>query len=296
MKTLVAIRNAVTSKVGRQVLTVQKHSPTLLFAGGVIGVVAAAVLASRATLKLEEELDEHVRLMEKINVAEDVEQFTEKDTAKARAIVYVRTFGRIARLYAPAVATGSISIFMLTGSHMILTRRNLAVTAAYASMEKAFEEYRKRVIEEYGEDADEKMRHGAFSTEVVQTDNGELTLKRFQFPTDMSRYARFFDDTNQNWSPVAEYNRIFLEAQQNWATNMLNARGHLFLNEVYDHLGMERSQEGSVVGWLRGVGDSFVDFGLFARDGSRQLRLFVNGGEPSVLLDFNVCGVIWDKI
>jgi hypothetical protein len=298
MSALVNIRNAVTSKVGRQILTLQKNSPTLLFAAGVAGVVAAAVLASRATLKLEAELDEHQRLMEKIDRAETVEEFTDKDAARARAIVYMATIGRITKLYAPSVAIGIGAICALTGSHMILTRRNLAVTAAYASLEKAFKGYRERVVAEYGEDADERFRFGEFSKEMVLGEDGrEVEVKTFKFPPDMSEYARIFDDTCEMWSPIAEYNRIFLEAARNYFQNLLNARGHVFLNEVYDHLGFERSGAGAVVGWLRGEGDSFIDFGLFSRDHqSPQRRLFINGGEPSVLLDFNVCGVIYDKI
>lgn len=293
---LVGIRNAVTSKVGRQILTIQKHSPAMLFGAGIVGVVATAVLASRATLKLENVLAEHEETMEKIEVAESIDRFTEKDAQKARALVYLRTFGKIGRLYLPALTIGIGSICALTGSHIILSRRNMALTAAYATLDKSFRQYRERVIAEYGDDADEKLRFGDFDSETLQTGNGPLELKKFKMSPDMSEYARFFDDTNPNWNPNAEYNRIFLSAQQSYFNNMLNARGHVFLNEVYDSLGMDRTGAGAVVGWLRGVGDSFVDFGLFTRTDSPQLRLFVNGGEPSVLLDFNVCGVIYDKI
>ena len=51
------IKTVITSKLGRQVLTVQKHSPALLFGAGVVGIVGTVVLASRATLKLEEVLE-----------------------------------------------------------------------------------------------------------------------------------------------------------------------------------------------------------------------------------------------
>ena len=84
--------------------------------------------------------------------------------------------------------------------------------------------------------------------------------------------------------------------QQTFFNDLLLSRGHLFLNEVYDQIGIDRTKAGQVVGWVVSKdGDNFVDFGLF--DGSTQeKRMFVNGHENSVLLDFNVDGVIYDKI
>jgi hypothetical protein len=63
-------------------------------------------------------------------------------------------------------------------------------------------------------------------------------------------------------------------------------------------LGIDRSKAGSVVGWVitkEGTGDNFIDFGVFDGDNPRA-RDFVNGREGSILLDFNVDGVIYDKI
>jgi hypothetical protein len=68
----------------------------------------------------------------------------------------------------------------------------------------------------------------------------------------------------------------------------------VFLNEVYEGLGMERCQMGQHVGWLkagRSRGDGFIDFGIYdIFDESK--RAFVNGFEPVALLDFNVDGPI----
>jgi hypothetical protein len=117
-------------------------------------------------------------------------------------------------------------------------------------------------------------------------------------PDDPSIYARFFDPTSPSWSKEPEYNLIFLKCQQNYANDLLKSRGHVFLNEVYDMLGMERSKAGAVVGWLlskNGDTDNFVNFGVF--DGREQVaRDFVNGREGAILLDFSVDGVIYDGI
>lgn len=294
---LSTIKNAVTSKVGRQLLQAQKHSPHLLFGAGVAGVVTGTVMACRATLKVDAYTADAAAKLKEIDKLEHVE-YSEEDRKKDKAIVYIQTAAKVAKLYAPSVIVLGGSIVALTSSHSIMTRRNAGLTAAYAALEKGFDEYRKRVRDELGEDKEREFRYGYEPCEVVdETEEGvkKSVVNRVK-PGTPSIYARFFDPTSSNWSKRPEYNKIFLQSQQNYANDMLLARGHLFLNEVYDMLGLERSSAGSVVGWvLDKAGDSYVDFGVF--DASREkARDFVNGHEGSILLDFNVDGVIYDKI
>jgi hypothetical protein len=71
----------------------------------------------------------------------------------------------------------------------------------------------------------------------------------------------------------------------------------VFLNEVYRAIGADHTQAGSVVGWiLSDTGDNYIDFGVFNGQDGDRIRDFVNGREGAVLLDFNVDGLIWDKI
>jgi hypothetical protein len=296
-----ALRNVVTSKLGRQVLTVQKHSPTLLFAAGVVGVGATVFFACRATLKVEDVLEEHSHAKDMIDRAADdirVQDYSEEDKRKDQILLYMRTTGRLFKLYAPAIVLGTLSVAALTGAHTTLSRRNVALTAAYAALEKGFREYRARLIGEYGEDKDREFRYGAREIEIIEeTDKGPKTsmVKRVDV-NGASVYARFFDEVSPNWTRTPEYNFLFVRCQQNYANDLLHARGHVFLNEVYDMLGLERSKAGAVVGWVIGDhGDNFVDFGVF-NGSSPKARDFVNGHEGSILLDFNVDGVIYDKI
>lgn len=301
-RALALIPTVITSKVGRQILLTQKHSPTILFVGGAIGVVATAVTASRATLQLSDTLEEarnDLDLANKLIVSETT-KYTEQEFRRDVAVIYARTAGKLIKLYGPSILLGAASIAALTGSYTILYKRNLALTAAYSALDKGFKEYRKRVREEFGEDVDRRFRY-AFEeqTVVVEDEYGprkEVLTRAKKTPNDYSIYARFFDQLCSSWSPIPEYNRLFLQCQQQHANDLLKVRGHIFLNEVYDSLGLERSKAGQVVGWVRnGDGDGFVDFGIF--HGERDaIRDFVNGREGAVLLDFNVDGVIYDKI
>lgn len=291
------IFNTLTSGAGRQVLKVRAASPTLLFAAGVVGVVAATVLACRATLKMDEVLLESQDEMAHLEEQAIAEQASEDDVNKLRIVVHLRTGFKIAGLYAPAVVVGGLGIAALTGSHIILNRRNVALTAAYAAVDKAFREYRQRVVDQFGDDKDRELRYDLREREIVEeTKNGPVTKIVKDVPGKASMYARFFErGTSDNWKPMPGYNQAFIQTQQNWANNKLQATGHLFLNEVHDMLGMSRTPAGQIVGWVKGHGDDYVDFGIF-KNNADSVASFLRGDEPSVLLDFNVDGVIYDLL
>jgi hypothetical protein len=293
------ISNAFTSKFGRQVLTTQKHMPAILFGAGVVGVVATVVLACRATLKLHDILDEAQEEMEKIATLELV-NYSENERQRDGALLYFKTGSKIVLMYSPAIALGVVSIAALTGSHVILSRRNMALTAAYAALDKGFRAYRERVVNELGEDKDREFRYGSETKEVVEeTPEGPKVVEVKKVgPDGASIYAKWFDDSCSEWQRQPEYNRLYLKCQQNYANDKLQQQGHLFLNEVYAMLNLKHTSPGSVVGWLKdpkpGEGDGYIDFGVFA-DHERN-RDFINGWQDRVLLDFNVDGVIYDKI
>lgn len=291
------VPEAVSQTIARNALLASKASPGALFAVGVVGTVASTVLACRATLKMSEVLDES---KDKLHTAKTLEHddYSESDRRRDVSLIYFQTGVKVVRLYGPAVIVGGLSIAALTTSHNILSRRNAALTAAYAALDKGFREYRARVIQKYGEDEDRNFRYGTreITVEDPETKKKE-TVTRVGLD-EPSIYARFFDQSSSSWSKEPEYNLIFLKAQQNWANDLLHSRGHVFLNEVYDMLGLERSKAGAVVGWLltkNGSTDNFVNFGVFD-DRSQKARDFVNGFEGSILLDFNVDGVIYDKL
>ncbi len=289
----------VTKSAGRTKLHAQKNSPHILFVGGVIGVIGGTLLACRATLKLDKTLDEIKRDIEDTKAllkpeymhGADEVGVTSQEYYKDLGYVYTKATIRLGRLYAPAIIVTGTSIAALTGSHIQLTRRNTAVTMALAAVSKAYDDYRIRVQEELGEERELDIYRGV-REEKVEID-GKKELVKIKDPNHWSAYARMFDETSPNWHKDSELNRVFVQCQQNYMNHRLKAIGHVFLNEVYDALGMERSRAGAVVGWLSdGEGDCYIDFGMFEAFNSR----FINNMERSIILDFNVDGTIWDKI
>jgi hypothetical protein len=282
--------------IARNTLIAQKNSPGVLLAVGVTGMVGSTILACRATLKMHEVLEESQDKLQEVKYFENV-KYSERDRSRDTTLIYVQTGFQIVKLYAPAIIVGGLSIYALTSSHNILTRRNAALTAAYTALDKGFKDYRARVVDKYGEDEDRNLRYGYQEFEIKDAKGKTKSVIRVG-QDEPSIYARFFDDYSTSWSKEPEYNMIFIRCQQNYANDLLRSRGHVFLNEVYDMLGVPRSKAGAVVGWIlskNGETDNFINFGVF--DGKTdQARDFVNGLEGSILLDFNVDGVIYDKI
>lgn len=305
------LKNKMTRKFYKMSFQAKKHAPEILVVGGVIGVVTSGVMACKATTKLSGILDgtkETIQQIEEVAANPEMvnEPYTPEDAKKDKAIVYVQTGVQVAKLYAPSVIIGGLSIGMILASNNISRKRNVALAAAYATIDKSFKDYRGRVVERFGEDLDKELRYNLktkkVKKQVLDEDGNKKTVNEtvtvFDPNTYYSEFSRFFDDTCNGWDEDPESRLAFLVQQQNYANDILKTRGYLFLNQVYEMLGFEITKAGQCVGWIydekNPIGDNYVDFGIFdaARSSSRN---FVNGYEPVILLDFNVDGNILNK-
>ena len=315
------IMNNITRTLNKAAFKFKKHSPEILVVAGVIGVVGSTVMACKATTKVNDILDDTKDQLDKIHEAgerlengetlrlKDGEEYTVEQNKKDLTIVYAQTVLKFAKLYAPSVIIGGLSITAILTGHNISRKRNIALAAAYTAVDKSFKEYRGRVVERFGEALDKELKYGIKSKEVDEVvtneDGTESVVKKTvdvvdaTNPMNVSEYARFFDDGCAGWTKDPEYNLMFLRDQQRYANDLLKSKGHLFLNEVYDLLGIPRTKAGQIVGWIYDEkhpnGDNFVDFGIYDTNKTAN-RDFVNGYERTILLDFNVDGNIWDQM
>ena len=296
---------------GKAEFTIKKNSPEILLGAGIVGFVGTIVLACRATCRADEVLEFHRR---KIKDIEDAKEIADADPEgemsydieiyrQDKAIRYLKTTGNLAKLYAPTVAVGALSLACILTSRNIMQKRYLGVVAAYNGLSAAFENYRKRVRDEYGEGLDKHFRYGTTYEELpVYDENGKKTKEKEQvektetgmvIPNDDS--CRFFDSSNPNWDKNPTFSMMWLRGQQNILNDLLHTRGHVFLNEVYDALGFPHTPQGAVLGWIDGEGDNCIDFGLYDQN-KENVRRFVNGVDNVIMLEFNHDGVIWDRI
>lgn len=305
------ITKTMTNAINKVSFKVKKHSPEILLISGIVGVVGSAVMACKATTKVSAILDETKEVVDKIHeCSENTEivesgKYTPEDAKKDLAIVYAQTGMKFVKLYGPSVALGVLSITSILASNNILRKRNVALAAAYATVDKSFKDYRNRVVERFGEAVDRELKYNIKAQKVEKTVVDPETGKEKKVKETVeiagidgySEYARFYDDGCKGWEKDAEYNLLFLRAQQRYANDLLVSRGHVFLNEVYDMLGIPRTKAGQVVGWVydpdNNENDNYIDFGIYDVN-KPKARDFVNGYERTILLDFNVDGNIWD--
>lgn len=306
--------NKVTRALHKVGFKIKKHSPEILMVAGGIGVVTSTVMACKATLKVNEVLDEAKENVEKIHEATENgvtavgREYTKEDSAKDLTIVYAQTGIKLAKLYGPAIIVGTLSLASILTSHKIMRKRNVALLTAYTAVDKGFKEYRGRVVERFGERIDHELKYNIkakeIEREVINEDGTVSTVKEVvdvcEDPTNQySEFSVIFDESSQYFEKDASFNKMFLVQTEREANRTLQTRGYLFLNEVYRMLGLPETKVGQSFGWVydehNPIGDNYVDFKIFNlhREANRD---FVNGYEKYILLDFNVDGDIVDLV
>lgn len=305
MKNKTEIMKSVNGVASKTVMKLKKHSPEILVVAGIAGTVVSAVLACKATTKVAEILDETKGTLDTIHEGMETgaingQEYTTEDGKKDTVVVYAQTGMKLAKLYGPAIILGTLSITSILASNNILRKRNVALGAAYAAIDKSFKEYRGRVIERFGEQVDTELKYGikAKKFEEIEVDpetGKEKKVKKTVMVADpnlQSDYAVYFDSKSRNYETNPDYNRMFLKAQQAFANDKLQTRGHLFLNEVLDDLDLPRTPAGQIVGWTKDGPDGYVNFHIV------EVERETEDGrhEPALLLDFNVEGNIWEKM
>lgn len=305
MKNKTEIMKSVNGVASKTVMKLKKHSPEILVVAGIAGTVVSAVLACKATTKVAEILDETKGTLDTIHEGMETgaingQEYTTEDGKKDTVVVYAQTGVKLAKLYGPAIILGTLSITSILASNNILRKRNVALGAAYAAIDKSFKEYRGRVIERFGEQVDTELKYGikAKKFEEIEVDpetGKEKKVKKTVMVADpnlQSDYAVYFDSKSRNYETNPDYNHMFLKAQQAFANDKLQTRGHLFLNEVLDDLDLPRTPAGQIVGWTKDGPDGYVNFRIV------EVERETEDGrhEPALLLDFNVEGNIWEKM
>lgn len=281
----------VTRLVGRAGLVLSKHAPTILTAAGTAGFIGTTVLASKATLKVEETVAEETALLVKVHEAQEAGKLSDNDATHDKVVLYSRMTTKLLKLYAPAIILGAASIASLATGHGIMLKRNASLAAAYAAVDQAFKTYKKKVESKFGKDA---VLEALSSVATEDLTKDEMTVESVAAVNDVSPYGVIFDDTNVNWSADEDLAMLHLKCQQQYANDILQTRGHIFLNEVYKMLGFPHTPAGAVTGWVKGNGDDFVDFNIF--DGMFEGEDQNGRTVTKWALDFNVDGVMYDKI
>lgn len=293
-------------------LKLKKHSPEMLMAAGIVGVVTGTVMACKATVKATAVVEEHNKKMEIIHKSaedgqtvseEGIVPYSEEDAKHDTTIVFKDTAIDFIKLYGPAIAVTTVSVGCLVASNRILNKRNVALAAAYKAVDDGFKKYRSNVVERFGENVDHELKYNIKAKQieerVVDENGNESVVTKTVYEPSTKQYdalTRCFDENTLNWVKNADLNKKFLLDMQAYFNRMLKKDGYVFLNDVYKALGFQRVPEGQELGWIYDPkNENKIDFGIFDIHKETN-RLFVNGYERSIWVNFNVDGPIKNMI
>ena len=284
-------------------IVLRRKLPQILVYGGCIGVVIGGVKACCDSMVMPELLADHKERVEEVHQNRQ-EEPDSKEEKRELAAAYATTGVEIVKLYAVSVSIEAVSIISILAGTNVLRKRNLALAAACSEITASFNSYRGKVVEKYGQAADDELRFGITQAKIEETvvdEDGKA--KKVKKTVDVvnglpSDYARYFAHGEaRGWEQNDNYNELFLKAQQNAANHILATNGILFLNDIYDMLGIDRSISGQAVGWIKDEdaeeSDCFVD--LRFRKVYRESADSENGYESVWLIDPNVDGPILDR-
>lgn len=303
------------SRVGTAAFrTLEHHAPKILLGTSIVCGIGATVTACKATLKLPEtmkEITENVEAAKAIEVEEG-----EQDAAKNKEVVksYISGGVKLAKLYGPSVGLTVTSVACALAGNRMMNQRYAGALAALGSTEKMFDNYRKRVVEEFGEEKDTQFANGI--REVVteepvlnkdgtpKTDkNGEVkTTKKtsVEYDPNVNKYSRMFDElSSKEWDPNPDYNVSTLLGRQQYFNDMLHAHRYLFLNDVYKELGYPVTAYGQDMGWVidEDTPNAVVDLGLYDITNSGKRRIEdIDKYTNACLLTFKGVRYIKDKV
>ena len=298
----------VASAAKPLIFQLKKHAPEILVGTGTVSVIGGTVLACKATAKASDILKEPADVLVEFDREEGGTFEVHDEEAEHRNAV--KKGFLVVKGYLPAAGLVGGGLAMLVAAKQIEHNRFTAMLGAYSALQASFDEYRARVIEQGGEDMDRQLMNGATKVKVEyeEEQDGKKPKKVKEEITVFTRgedpYHRIFDECNSpgEWRDNMETNKFFLECQQTVLNQELKAYGRIFLNDVYKRLGFDYCEVGQFVGWLaddiEGAKDGYIDFGIdyAAIDAEIERAQRENRRpEPSLWLNFNCDGEVWDK-
>ena len=202
-------------------LFIKRNSSTILTYVGSAGVVATAVLAVKATPKALERIDQAKE--------EKGEELTKMEVVKVAGPAYI-----------PAIVTGVSTIACVFGANTLNKRKQAALMSAYALLDNSYKEYKKKVGELYGEDADRHVREEIVKDKYVDEDiHLEDPEKKLFYDSYSERY---FEST------MADVIKAQYEVNKK-----ISDWGAVHLNEFYELLDIPAVDYGEFVGWSSGT-------------------------------------------
>ena len=231
--------------------TIKVKSPDILLGVGIVGVVVGTIAACKATKKTTAVIEEHNEKVDAIHGSSEDEKVKSKEITKT----YISTGFKLTKLYLPSGLILAGSIGCLVGGHVILNKRNLGLAAAYTALDTCYSDYRKQVIDKYGEEIDKQFQYGIKPTK--QKDGEDKLYKASDRTLDLNDpTVLLFDETNPVTLSNNIYNKDYLFNERKFLNKKLLCRKWVSLNEAKELHGCDLSKLskkelsiGQIKGW-----------------------------------------------
>lgn len=303
MNFLNKISNAAGALMQAAGRTFEINKPQIAIAGGLVLIVAGAVIACEKTYHADEIIEKHNEVKDKIELASENPEYDQNMKVKDTVRLYINTAKDFAKLYAIPISCFGAGIYLILYSNGLMKSRNAALMAYAKGLEAAYSKLEERLKEEVGGEKANEIIYDTKSYDDIKDKAEEAGLSDVKINgNEPSIYERFFDENSCEWKKDANYNRAFLTGKMRWLNTMLRASNEIFisLNTVLEELGFEKIYPfGEMVGWyrLKGhpvYGDTIIDFGL--GDPNEATTSFMNGSNRYVLIRFNCNLMDWNDI
>lgn len=295
----------------------RRRSPELLVAASIIAAAGSIVLAIKATPKAELVLEKANKDLKRIKSdMNDDNKIANKEYSvslgkKELTKVYAKTSLELGKLYLPTAIGFGLTVTGILGSHRIMKGRNVALAAAYTTLENGYRSYRERVAAKVGEKVERDIFRNVYEEDkevIVDKDGNEVfTIKKVKGPHVKvdSDFAVIYDSNAKDWQRDTNLNLNLLALREKYLNQKLQYEGAVFLHEVYEEIGIDISSLGEsklqasrILGWIYDPADdtrdSYISFGLFDRMGNRTEATMeaLRNNDQELFLEFNVDGDI----
>jgi hypothetical protein len=220
--------------VGKVKFLLTENAPTLLTGVGVVGTVSTAVLTGRSTVKAVRKIDAE-RVIVNTGVDPDHVLMDPVTLTKFQQLKLVWPF------YIPPTICGITTITAIVTANRIDARKIAALTAAAGISERAFQEYKDKVVEKLGERQDQKIRDEIAQERISNDPNGPRELVIVGEGKVLCRdmmTGRYFECTNED-----------LKRAENWVNHELVHHMDCSLSEFYAQIGLDPTSYSDSVGW-----------------------------------------------
>lgn len=241
---------------------ISRNAPGLLMTGGILSMVGGTVSACKATLKVHDIVDEAVNTLHFIESLEGQnkplktgEIYTTELAEIDKKNLKIKTMVAVAKGYLPAITLIALGIVGICCGHTVLKQRYTTMIVAYEGIKTSFENYRKKVADKWGKEAENDIYYGEKTKKIVKAidENGEVYDKEIETRVggcSDGYHVIFCPETTRDFSDWNTMNAAFIIGQLSYLNRKLHEDGYVYLNTALEAFGFETVPEGQVLGWI----------------------------------------------